>query len=251
VVGRLAEAPPKGFGLSLAVAVVALFLAVGAIAFAYVGSSSQVSTLQSEVGQLQSQVGKIPTSLSVINATPITRNILVEWEATLPSLQDRWLPQMLVINQGDSIHLLVESNDTDGAHTWTIEAPTGPGGALQETQLNVSVVGQWMYFPPREAGPQFGTEIKGPATGCVTMNQNVTCNTTGGCSINAGPIANHCTGSFLLPSNETETASIQASTTLGPFLTPGVYRYFCFYHQDIGMVGYLIVLPNVAAGSRA
>jgi plastocyanin len=242
---ELAESSPKGFGIALAVAVVALFLGVGAIAFSYVGASSQVNALQSEVTQMQSTVGRIPSTLPIINATPQTRNILVEWEATLPSQQDRWLPQMLVVYQGDSIHLTVESNDTDGAHTFTILAPTGAGGALQETQLNVSVTGQWMYFPPREAGPQFGTMIKGAATGCVTMNQNVTCNTTGGCSINGGPIAN-CTGSFLLQPNQTETASIQASVTIGPLLTPGVYRYFCFYHQDIGMVGYLIVLPNVA-----
>jgi plastocyanin len=101
-----------------------------------------------------------------------------------------------------------------------------------------------MYFPPRQAGPQFGTEVKGPATGCVTMNQNVTCNTTGGCSISAAPFGTSCTGSFLLQSNQTEIASVQASVTFGPLLAPGVYRYFCFYHQAIGMEGYLVVMPN-------
>ena len=25
---------------------------------------------------------------------------------------------------------------------------------------------------------------------------------------------------------------------------PGVYKYFCFYHQNIGMFGFLVVLPN-------
>jgi type II secretory pathway pseudopilin PulG len=25
---------------------------------------------------------------------------------------------------------------------------------------------------------------------------------------------------------------------------PGIYRYFCFYHQSIGMFGWLVVLPN-------
>jgi plastocyanin len=152
---------------------------------------------------------------------------------------------MLVVNQGDTIKLTVESNDTDGAHTWTIEAPTGPGGALQLTQLNVSVIGQWKYFPPLEAGPQFGVKITAAATGCVTMDKNVTCNTTGGCSINGGPIG-VCTGSFLLGANVSETASIQASTTFGPLTVPGIYKYFCFYHQNIGMVGYLVVLPNKA-----
>jgi plastocyanin len=239
----LAEAPPKGFGLSLAVAVIALFVAVGAVAFAYVGTSSPVTSLQSQVSTIQSELATIGGTLPGVNQPVQTRNIFVEWEATLPSTQDRWLPQVIIVNQGDTINLYVESNDTDGAHTWTIEAPTGPGGALQLTQLNVSAIGQWKYFPPRETGPQFGTKITGPVTGCVTMNQNVTCNTVGGCSINGGPIG-ACTGSFLLNSNQTEIASIHATVTFGPLTVPGIYRYFCYYHQDIGMVGYLLVLPN-------
>ena len=241
--GFLAEAPPKGFGLSLAVAVVALFVAVAAVGFAYVGASSPVNTLQSQVSTIQSELSTVGGTLPGVNQQPQTRNIIVEWEATLPSTQDRWLPQVLIVNQGDTINLYVESNDTDGAHTWTIEAPTGPGGALQETQLNVSAVGQWKYFPPRESGPMYGMEVKSPASGCVTMNQNVSCNTVGGCSINGGPIG-PCTGSWMLQSNQTEIASIHASVTFGPLTVPGIYRYFCFYHQDIGMLGYLLVLPN-------
>jgi hypothetical protein len=239
----LAEAAPKGFGVSLAVALVALFVAVSAIGFAYVGASAPVTNLQGQVSTLQSEFSTVGASLPGVNQAPQTRNLFVEWEATLPSQQDRWLPQLMVVNQGDTINLYVESNDTDGAHTFTIEAPTGPGGALQLTQLNVSAIGQWKYFPPREAGPQFGSMITGPVTGCVTMNQNVTCNTAGGCSISGGPIG-PCTGSFLLNSNQTEIASIHATVTFGPLTVPGVYRYFCYYHQLIGMVGYLVVLPN-------
>ena len=239
----MAEAPPKGFGLSLAVAVVALFVAVGAVGFAYVGASSPVTNLQGQVSTIQSELQTIGGTLPGVNQAPQMRNIIVEWEATLPSTQDRWLPQVIVVNQGDTINLLVESNDTDGAHTWTIEAPTGQGGALQLTQLNVSAMGQWKYFPPRESGPMFGTEVKGPVDGCVTMDQNVTCNTVGGCSINGGAIG-ACTGSWMLNSTQTEIASIHASVTLGPLKVPGIYRYFCFYHQDIGMVGYVLVLPN-------
>jgi hypothetical protein len=178
-----------------------------------------------------------------VNQPPQTRSIIIEWEATLPSIQDRWFPRVVVVNQGDTIKLLVQSNDTDGAHSWTIEAPTGPDGSLQLTQLNVSAIGQWKYFPAKESGPQFGTVITGPLTGCVTMNQNLTCNTVGGCSINGGPKGS-CTGSFLLKPNQTERASIEATVTLGPLLASGVYRYFCTYHQLIGMVGYLIVLPD-------
>ena len=239
----MAEAPPKGFGLSLAVAVVALFVAVAGIGFAYVGASSPVTNLQGQVSTLQSELSTAGASLPGVNQAPQTRNIFVEWEATLPSQQDRWLPQEIIVNQGDTINLLVEDNDTDGAHTWTIEAPTGPAGALQLTQVNTSSIGQWKYFPPQESGPMFGTEVTGHPIGCVTMNQNVTCNTVGGCSINGGPLG-PCTGSWMLNSTQTEIASIHATVTLGPLTVPGIYKYFCYYHQNIGMVGYLVVLPN-------
>jgi hypothetical protein len=239
----LAEAAPKGFGLALAIAVVAIFVGVAAIGFAYEGASAPVASLQSQVSSLQSQVSALPSSLQLVNQAPQTRNIVIEWEATLPTLQDRWFPQVIVVNQGDTLNLTVESNDTDGAHTWTITAPTGVGGALEETQLNVSWVGQWKYFPPQEAGPQNGTKITGSDTGCMVNGQSTTCNTVGGCSINGGAIG-PCTGSFLLKTNQTEIASIEAHVTLGPLTVPGVYRYFCFYHQAIGMVGYLVVLPN-------
>jgi len=239
----LAEAAPKGFGVSIAVALVALFVAVAAVGYAFIGTNGSVTNLQGQVSTIQSELSTVGGSLPGVNQPPQTRNIFVEWEATLPTLQDRWLPQVIVANQGDTLNLYVESNDTDGAHSWSIEAPTGSNGALQFTQLNVSAIGQWKYFPPREAGPQFGTEITSPVTGCVTMDQNVTCNTVGGCSINGGAIG-ACTGSFLLNSTQTEIASIHATVTVGPLKLPGIYKYFCYYHQDIGMVGYLLVLPN-------
>jgi hypothetical protein len=77
----------------------------------------------------------------------------MEWEATLPSTQDRFFPQVVIVNQGDTIHLYWEVNDTDGAHTFTIEAPTGANGAEQLTQLNSTMPGQWIYTPPAQAGP--------------------------------------------------------------------------------------------------
>ena len=68
------------------------------------------------------------------------------------------------------------------------------------------------------------------------MDKNVTCNTTDGCSINGGPIS-ACTGSFLPGANVGETASILASTTFGPLTVLGIYKYFFFYHLNIGWSG--------------
>ena len=47
--------------------------------------------------------------------------------------------------------------DTDGAHTFTINAPTGPNGTTQITQLNETVPGQHIYYPPAQPGPKYGT----------------------------------------------------------------------------------------------
>jgi hypothetical protein len=87
----------------------------------------------------------------MINQQPQTRNIIVEW-GTLISTQDRFFPQLIVVNQGDTVTLTFESNDTDGAHTFTINAPTGPNGTTQITQLNETVPGQHIYYPPAQRG---------------------------------------------------------------------------------------------------
>jgi hypothetical protein len=185
----------------------------------------------------------------------------MEWEATLPSLQDRWFPQSIIVNEGDTVVLTLEINDTDGAHTFTMIAPTGPNGANQLTQINMSMTGQWMYHPPAEANPWNGIEVAGAPEGCSVMGQSVTCNAStnlpdgtcsasgctiaGGCSINGGPLG-PCTGSWMLQKNQTEIAEIQTTVTLGPFTAPGIYRYFCTYHQEVGMIGWLTVQPNEA-----
>jgi len=232
---------------TFAVAIIALIVGLVAIAMPFISPPQAAPTTT------------VTSSIPMVDQAPATRVIVMEWEATLPSTQDRWFPQSIVINQGDSIFLTLIDNDTDGAHTFTMLAPTGPGGALQLTQVNMSMVGQWMYHPPAEAGPQFGIEVAGAPVACDLMGQNVTCNAStnltagtcslsgctiaGGCSINGGPLG-PCTGSWMLSANQTEIAEIQTALTLGPFTTPGVYRFFCSYHQEIGMVGFITVLPN-------
>jgi len=235
---------------ALVVALIALAVGLVAVAIPMLG-----------LGAAPRQQVTTPSYAQVVNQQPTTRIVTMEWEATLPSTQDRWLPQEIVVNQGDTIVLTLEVNDTDGAHTFTILAPTGLNGALQLTQINMSMVGQWMYHPPAESGPQFGIEVAGAPVGCDLMGHNVTCNSStslpagscsmsgctiaGGCSINGGPLG-PCTGSWMLNKTQTEIAEIQTTVTLGPFTAPGIYRYFCTYHQEIGMIGWLVVQPNAA-----
>jgi hypothetical protein len=237
----MSQTPTKSSNSTTAIviAAVAIILAVSALGYAFVENpSGSVSSLSSQVSSVQAQLSSLPT----VDQAPTTRNITMEW-GFLISQQDRWFPQTIVVNEGDTLALVLNDNDTDGAHTFTINAPTGANGKLQITQVNMTMPGQWEYTPPQQSGPQFGTETHGAPVNCITEGQPSPCNTSGGCSINGAPLG-MCTGSWMLTSSQSEIAAIQAHVTIGPFTAPGVYKFYCVYHQAIGMFGYLIVLPN-------
>ena len=195
---------------ALAVALVALIVALAGFAIPliapYNASSDQVNALQSQVSQLQQQIGSLPT----VNQQPTTRIILLDWANNENSGQDRYNPNVITINQGDTVHITFEDNDTDG-HTFEILLPDG----LYVT--NNSLAGEINHLTLQP--------FAGNATGCMIAGQGVPCDTTGAC--NAGITACNV------------TSHISFTVTV-----PGVYRYFCIYHQALGMFGFLIVLPN-------
>jgi len=210
---------------------VALILAISSLAYAFVvpsGASSSalstvqgdvstvkgdISTVKSQLGSLQKQLGSVQNGTAAINALlqsltinqkPQTRNITIEWTTTVPG-QDRFFPNLIVINQGDTVRLTFISNDTGDGHTFSIKLPTGL------FQLNNSVKGQNNFLTAKK----FTT---GPLN-CFADNKPAACNTT-------GPIGNlTATGTF--------TVNV-----------PGTYRFRCVFHERIGMFGFLIVLPN-------
>lgn len=215
----MAEAAPKGFGLALAVGVVAIFIAIGAIAFAYIGASSEVINLEQQVTSLQSQQSSLQASLQglpktfpSVNETPTARKITIQWE-TFGTTQDRFFPEFIVVNQGDTVQLTFIDNDTDDAHTFTISLPTSacPNGC--EYQINASAPGLTNFLTDQK--------FSEPALNCMQDGVDVPCN-----QLISGPIGNI-------------TGHISFTVT-----QPGIYRFFCYYHQRIGMFGFLVVLPN-------
>jgi len=196
---------------ALAVAVVALIVALAGFAIPLISpstaQSAQVSDLSNQVGQLQQEVNSLP----VVDQTPTTRIILVSWQNTGNTGQDRFNPNVITINQGDSVFVTFEDNDTDG-HTFEVLLPTGL------FVLNNSLAGETNHLTL--------ATFAGNASGCMVNGQGVPCNTTGSCT----------TG--ITACNVTSTG------TFGPVTVPGVYRFFCLYHQALGMYGFLIVLPN-------
>jgi len=210
-----APTAPKGSWLALAVAVVALLFGVGAVSFVYLGSYSQIPNLQSQISSLQSGQGKIPANLSLVNQPPLVRNITIQWEL-FSVTQDRFFPNFIVVNQGDTIHLTFIDNDTGDAHTLTTVIPTTdcPTGQTRcEYQLNLSAKGLSNFI----SKAKFGT---GPLN-CKVAGSPVACST-----VDRGPVGN---------------MSARVTFTL---TQPGLYKFFCFFHQGIGMFGWLVVLPN-------
>ena len=196
---------------ALAVALVALIVALAGFAIPlispYNASSDQVNSLQSQVAQLQQEFSSLPT----VDQTPTTRIIQLSWENTGNTGQDRFVPNVIVINQGDSVHVTFEDNDTDG-HTFEVLLPTGL------FVLNNSLAGETNHLTL--------ATFAGNATGCMVNGQGVPCNTTGSCTVGI------------------TACNVTSSGTFGPVTVPGVYRFFCLYHQALGMFGFLIVLPN-------
>ena len=196
---------------ALAVAIVALIVALAGFAIPLIipssASSNQVNVLQSQVGQLQQQMSNLP----VVDQIPTTRIILLSWSNTNNAGQDRFNPNVITINQGDSVFVTFEDNDTDG-HTFEVLLPTGL------FVLNNTLAGETNHLT--------GANFTGNATGCMVNGQGVPCNTSGSCA----PDLSAC--------------NVTSSGSFGPVTVPGVYRFFCLYHQALGMYGFLIVLPN-------
>jgi plastocyanin len=269
----LAEAAPKGFGLSLAVAVIAIFLAVSAIAFAYIEAGTQVNNLQQQVNTLQNQIPSLIAKAGVasVNATPTTDAFRVDWCNTDNTGQDRFCPPVLVVHQGDIVQLLFETNDTD-AHTFTLVQ--GYNLQLNNTygapgsSGNFSTSGNGMhnfltnaYFQSSCVQTSYPQASQGlSSSDCVSGSSLLQPGTLFKVPLNPNP-----SSSPLPPATPrqypidnqfhfiSESGTYNAVWSIASFqaTTPGVFEYFCYYHVSNGMFGYLIVLPNTYCNLHA
>jgi len=140
------------------------------------------------VGGTASQVGSLP----VVNQPPTVRHIIVEW-TTYASGQDKFEPDLIVINQGDTVNLTFISNDTD-AHTLTMNLPTG------FFQLNASA--------PGLTNPHTAKNFTTSASGCFIDSKPIPCDTKG----KIGSLVS--SGMFTVSE-------------------PGIYEYTCVYHPPM------------------
>jgi plastocyanin len=283
----MAESAPKGFGLTFAVGVVALFLAVGAIGFAYVGSNTQISSLQSQVSSLQSGQSTL-AGLASVNRPPEVLPVKLAWCSLDEVSQDRFCPNIIIADQGDIVQLFFISNDT-AAHTFTM---TG----TYDFQINDSGAGELDFltnyspiagncsnsgtFAQISAGVSgvycvsgtslldnatlttdsafiFG-EAQNPSPGLPFTNSCVSGEPAGVCYVNPGPIEYPVNDQAHMLSLSKSGVGVNATGLsetqgIGAFraTTPGIYIFFCRYHVANGMFGYLVVLPNAYCNSNA
>jgi plastocyanin len=274
----MAEAAPKGFGVSLAVGVIAMFLAIASIAFAYLGASGPVSSLQGQVSTIQTQINSLATkpAPATLNVKPGTIAFRVEWCNTDNTGQDRFCPPTIVVPQGDIVQIMFLTNDTSDAHTFTLIK----GG--YSFQLNNT------YGAPGSSG-NFTTKANGMHNFLTNGYFTASCQNGAFAQENIAVGPTYCVSgssllpagqNFLYPINPTPSSaftpparpvfipvdntfhfiSMNGSAT-NPYTgakgyfadwsiasfqatTPGVYEYFCYYHVSNGMFGYLFVVPN-------
>jgi len=275
----LAESAPKGFGIALAVGVVALFLAVGAIAFAYVGSSTQVSALQTEVSSLQSSQTSL-AGLASVNRAPVVLPVKLAW-CTETVGQDRFCPNIITVDQGDIVQIFFLSNDT-AAHTFTMtgtydfQINDSAKGLLDFLQNyspisgNCSNSGTYAEISAEVSGTYcvsgtsllsnatltadnayiFG-EAQNPSPGLPFSTGCVSGEPKGVCLKNPGPVPVYLNDqahmlSLTISGVGVNATGVSETQGIGAFQAtmPGVYIFFCRYHVSNGMFGYLVVLPN-------
>ena len=223
---------------ALALGVVALIIGASALGYAvYVG----LSQLPSE---LSAATVNVPCSTSQPCAD---KTIRIDW--TLDNTdQDRFNPQYITVVQGDNLTIILITNDTTDAHTFTINLGLRGFSSSTLFQLNNSWTGLSSGGFITPGTPGYNLNFTGKPDGCMDNNGNtVACNTQKmDDSANGGTGPNGDCNNYLEnpPTSSAPPCDLWSIGYLGVVNTPGVYKFFCFYHQKGGMFGYITVLPN-------
>ncbi len=215
---------------ALAIGVVALIIGASALGYAaYLGLS-----------QVPSQLSAVTANVTCSTSQPCAnKTIRLDW--TLDDTgQDRFNPQYITVLQGDNLTIMLITNDTTDAHTFTLGLGLRGFSSSTLFQLNNSWTGL--------SSGDFITPVNGFFAGhpddCLDNNGgSISCNTqkadcvgVPGCT---GPNGN-CDNTAPNP----PPCDLWSIGYLGVVSVPGVYEFHCFYHQKGGMFGYITVLPN-------
>src|SRR5438046_1715285 len=224
---------------ALAIGVVALIIGASALGYAvYLGLS-----------QLPSQLSSVSVDKPCSTAQPCAnKTFRVDWFLSNQTGQDRFYPSDITVLQGDNITIILVTNDTTDAHTFTINLGLRGFSSSTFFQLNNSWTGLSSGDFITPGTPGYNLNFTGKPDGCMDNNGNtVACNTQKmDDTANGGTGPNGDCNNTLEnpPTSSAPPCDLWSVGYLGVVNTPGVYKFFCFYHQKGGMFGYITVLPN-------
>ena len=222
----------------MTVGVVALIIGASALGYAvYLGLS-----------QLPSQLSAVTVNVPCSTSQPCAdKTIRIDWTLD-DSGQDRYNPQYVTVVQGDNLTIILITNDTTDAHTFTINLGLRGFSSSTFFQLNNSWTGLSSGGFITPGTPGYNLNFTGKPDGCMDNNGNtVACNTQKmDDTANGGTGPNGDCNNTLEnpPTSSAPPCDLWSVGYLGVVNTPGVYKFFCFYRQKGGMFGYITVLPN-------
>ncbi len=225
------QTPASTGRIALALGIVALVIGATALGFAvYLGYS-----------QLPSQLSAATANKPCATANQCNKTIIIDWFLSNQTGQDRFYPSQITVLQGDNVTIMLVTNDTTDAHTFTMGLGLRGFSGTAIFQMNNS----WTGLSSGDLITPGNSFFAGGPTGCMDNNgQPITCDThkaddtaLGGTGPN-GACDNTANNGNGIP------CDLWSIGYLGVVNTPGVFEFHCFYHHDAGMYGYITVLPN-------
>jgi plastocyanin len=209
---KILRARPGDSDTRFAIIFVAVVLAFSAISLGFIG------VIQTDRAQIQPQLDNLKSALSTLQANP-RQNI------ALP-----------VMNQTTTIRaILMTWYLSPQAHQDRFD-PSFPvvnqGDIIQLTLIDNDTVGHDLVI-----GPPYNIVVNATVPGLINdlTGQNFTTNAT-----------NNSPGVVV-------TGSVGKVSATYSFVAKyaGVFEFVCTYHAQVGMIGYLVVLPNAAYGTKS
>src|SRR2546426_141153 len=158
------QTAPSTGRIALALGIVGLIIGATALGFAvYIGFS-----------QLPSQLSAATANIPCATANQCNKTIRFDWFLSNQTGQDRFYSSEITLLQGDNVTLLLITNDTTDAHTFTMGLGLRGFSGSVIFQMNNS----WTGLSSGDLVKQVNGNFTGGPTGCTDSNgQDITCNT--------------------------------------------------------------------------
>ena len=199
-----------------AVVMVLLLVALGAVAVVYISASQstadQVSSQSQQISSLQSAIQRVSSQLAHGGSSGVNQTLPVMNQApTIRTIKETWyLSPSAHQDRFDPAFIIVNQGDT--VHLTLVDNDTVAHDFVIGPPYNVIVNATVPGLVNDLTGQRFTTPAKNNSPGVVVSGT---------------------------PGNVSADYSFVARYS-------GIYEFVCTYHAAVGMIGYLVVLPNSA-----